>query len=335
MWKKSSILLLTLCTLSLIADEPSSSSSHELALAPNNFSTLDGLHMIFQTEVIFWNAQIDGLYYAQTGGVGQGSVDFNGRLKKTHPHWDPGARISFGGNMNYDGWDLLFVWTWYANHAHSSMREMGLSLWSRPDANAAAAVSGMHAYWNFNLNILDVEMGRASLFGEHLTIRPFFAVRAAWIGQDYKTRGNYLSPVADVKTHADSDYEGAGLRAGAELRYQVLGGWSIVGLASGSLLYGKFDSKFYQYNNDILAAKSIDSFFAGLSTVQASLGLQWDTFFKEERYHFSGKISWEQNYWFGVNRMQHWKSTLNGAILDQDCNNLSLQGGVLSARLDF
>jgi hypothetical protein len=154
--------------------------------------------------------------------------------------------------------------------------------------------------------------------------------------QELKTKGVYNpTPTSLVRTSAHSDYNGAGLRGGIELRYALYRGWSITGLGSVSLLYGSFFANFSEKQDEAIIAKSPDHFRSGVASAQLAVGIQWDTFFHHEDYHFGGRISWEQNMWFAVNRMQHWKNTLNTGIMEQEKGDLSLQGLTFSARLDF
>jgi Legionella pneumophila major outer membrane protein precursor len=344
-------LLLATATSLCASDLPSSTQGQESAGLVNpssRFEVDNGWNLFLNTEFLWWVAKEDGLYYAQSGYTGaqtsvvppDGTKNFKGHLEKVKPHFRPGFRIGFGGNMGYDEWDILLNWTWFQSHARDHSHGLLLTLWGHPEAanfgnNLSGALSA-NAKWSLHLNIIDLEMGRAFWVGRHFSLRPFFGIRGAWIDQHLNVRYDYTTtPITKGKIRADSDFEGGGVRAGLDTRYTLFGGWSFYGIASASMLYGHYDCDFSERWSGVKVAKTSDGFHNAASTAQLALGVRWDTYVHKDRYHFGLYAGWEQNIWFGLNKMNHFFGNLSDGNLEQMNGDLSLSGGTFGVRFDF
>lgn len=314
----------------------------------SRFQVDNGWNLFLNTEFLWWVAKEDGLYYAQGGSSNSltdtvppdGTINFDGHLQKVKPAWTPGFRIGFGGNMEYDEWDLFLNWTWFSSAARDSSKGLLLTLWGHPDidqpgsnANGALFARGK---WNLHLNLLDLEMGRSFWVGKHLSLRPFFGARGAWIDQDFKIRYQYTTtPITKGRLKMDSDFEGGGVRGGVDARFAVLNGWSFYGLAAASMLYGFFNCDFRETWVSRKIAGTRDGFHQAVSSLQMALGVRWDTYVHRDRYHFGLYAGWEQNIWYGINKMNHYFNRLSEGNLQQLNGDLSLQGGTFGVRFDF
>jgi hypothetical protein len=313
---------------------------------PSNFQVEAGIDLFIFGEYLYWIAQEDSLYYAHTGrGSGtttfpqKGNIDFDGKLKKIKPEWDSGARIGLGLNFPKAGYDAALYWTWFSTEAsHSISKPAGtlFSIWAHPDDTLTAADTFAKPKWNLNLNVLDLEWGRSSWLGGHFSLRPFFGIRGLWLEQDLKNRYDYgMTPVVIGKLRAESDFHGGGLRAGADARFAMGCGFSIYGIASGSLLYGRNDCNFRLKEDRLTIAHSKDHFSKGIASLQLALGLGWDSHFNRDHCHIEFHVGWEQNVWFGVNQMNHFMQEIGKGVFYQENSNLSLQGLVTGGRFDF
>lgn len=324
-----------LLSASLCADDlPPSTQGKEASGLVNpsaRFQVTNGWNMFFNTEFLWWTAKEDGLYYVQKGYNGPSDVPiFSGHIAKAKPKFQPGFRIGFGGNMEYDEWDVLVNWTWFQSNAKGSTEGDLLTLWARPGATVNA--SSASSKWMLYMNIFDAEMGRSFWVGKHFSMRPFISLRGAWIDQHFHMRYQ-LEELAKLSAH--SDFQGGGLRMGTDLRFSLLGGWSFYGLASGSMLYGYYDCRFGERYNGAQIAKAKDGFRQAASSAQMELGFRWDTYWHKDRYHFGGYACWEQNIWFGLNKMNHYFGALGDGNLEQMNGDLTLSGGTFGIRFDF
>ncbi len=340
---------LILSTISpLSADDlPSSTQGKEatgLVNPTSRFQVENGWNLFLNTEFLWWVAKEDGLYYAQGGYSNQqtttvppdGTINFDGHLQKVKPEWGPGFRIGFGGNMSYDEWDLFLNWTWFKSDSRDSSKGSLLTLWGHPDNSGAKAATFARGKWQLLLNVLDLELARSFWVGKHFSLRPFFGARGAWIDQDMKIRYVYATaPISKGRLKMKSDFEGGGVRAGVDARFALLNGWSFYGLASASMLYGFFDCDFRETWVSHKIAGTRDGFHQATSTMQMAFGVRWDTYVHHDRYHFGLYAEWEQNIWFGINKMNHYFDNLSDGNLQQLNGDLSLQGGTFGVRFDF
>ena len=110
---------------------------------------------------------------------------------------------------------------------------------------------------------------------------------------------------------------------------------SLYGLASASMLYGAFDCPFKEtWEQDVIASAK-DSFHQATSTLQMAFGVRWDAYVHRDRYHIGLYAGWEQNIWFGLNKMNRYFSQLSQGELQQLNGDLSLQGATGGVRFDF
>jgi hypothetical protein len=302
---------------------------------PSNFQVEGGCNLFLFGDYLYWIAEEDSLYYAQAG-VGDDLSDFKGHLKRVKPEWDSGLRIGAGLNFPKEGSDLFFTWTWFSTDASSQKKGSLLSLWAYPDAPAAATSHFAKGKWDLDIQLFDLEWGRSSWFGGYFSLRPFFGVRALFLQQNLKNIYAYDTiPTIIGKTHSASDTHGGGIRAGADARFAFDYGFSIYGLASGSLLYGRFDADFRLKEDGFTIAHTKDRFNKGFSSLQLALGLAWDTHFAKDRLHIEFHLGWEQNGWFSINQMNHFMQNIGSGVFFQENSNLSLQGLVAGGRFDF
>lgn len=315
----------------------------------SRYQVENGWNLFLNTEFLWWVAKEDGLYYAQGGFRGNHTSlppkpkpSFNGHLQKVKPHFRPGFRIGIGGNMAYDEWDIFLNWTWFKSNARDSSKGHLLTLWAHPEPknhhskNSTAEARSAHALWALHFNVLDLEMGRSFWVGRHFALRPFLGIRGAWIDQHLKIHYRYkTTPGTKGNIKAVSDFEGGGVRAGLDMRFALLKGWSFYGIASASMLYGFYDCDFHDRWNSTRVGESRDGFHNAASTAQLALGLRWDTYVHKDRYHFGLYAGWEQNIWFGINKMNHFFHNLSEGNLEQMNGDLSLSGGTFGIRFDF
>jgi hypothetical protein len=305
---------------------------------PANFQVEEGINLFFSGDYLYWTAHEDGLYFAQTG-AGHPRSGFDGRIQRIDPGWNSGMRLGAGLNFPKEGYDTFFCWTWFSAGGHGSAhsdRGTLLPLWAQNSSPKCTQAIHAKGKWEFDLQTYDLEWGRSSWFGGHLSLRPFFSLRAAWIDQTLK---NHFTPATHSdphsQLHSKSNFHGGGLRAGIDSRFCLPAGFAIYGLASGSLLYGQSDAGLTIHEEEHLIAHTRDKFLKGISSLQISLGAAWDTHFAHDRLHLEFHVGWEQNIWFAINQMNHSMHPLSGENYFKESSSLSTQGIVAGGRFDF
>lgn len=344
------IALLACIPLSHLAAEngeqkrlPVSETPSDRVNYPSNFQVEDGWDLFIFGEYLCWTASEDGLYFAQAGFQNEtlptppdGSIDFKGKLKKVKPDWNNGLRVGLGFNFPKEGYDITATWTWFKNDSHNSASGSLIPLWAEPDFIPFATATKAHGKWNLDINVADLEWGRSSWFGEHLSLRPFFGFRGAWIDQDFHINYTYATtPTVSSRIRSNADFHGGGMRAGTDIRFALPAGFGIYGIASGSLLYGRLNDGLKITEDGTTIARTKDRFSKGISSVQLGIGLGWDSHFYKDRLHLEFHVGWESNTWFSVNQMNHFMNQLSNGSYFKEKGNLSTQGLVAGGRFGF
>ena len=181
-----------------------------------------------------------------------------------------------------------------------------------------------------------------------LSFRPFFGVRGAWIDQNMRYSYDlptYVPPFF-YKTRFKNDYHAFGLLAGMNINWFFNNHWSIYGKAAASGLHGEFDVTTHvrqtaadpAYSGGLVLINAKDEIHRVRYSLEAALGLQWETYFSKNRHRFSISLGYEFLQWFHQNQLKKFLTNQNPGILGaytQQHGNLGLQGGTLAARFDF
>ncbi|MBI3509009.1 MAG: hypothetical protein HY069_05210, partial [Chlamydiia bacterium] len=229
---------------------------------------------------------------------------------------------------------------WFASTALGSKSGTLLPLWGYPNASGQGdsthTASFARGKWILGLNVCDLEMGRSFWVGKHFSLRPFIGARGAWIDQHFHIRYDLAtSSPTSTHIHALSDFSGGGIRAGTDMRFTLIGGWSFYSVASASLLYGFYNCDFHEQWDGQAIADAKNRFRQGVSNGQLELGVRWDTYLHRDRYHIGLYAGWEQNIWFGMNKMSRYFGSLDEGNFEQMNADLTLSGGTFGVRFDF
>lgn len=319
----------------------------------------NGVNLFAIGEFLYWKPQMHGLAYAQEGAgngtatqnggafpISGGSINFNGNFLRVHPNWDPGFRVGLGYNIPYDDWVIYLNWTRFYTDAKDSkdlLPTTGLTLWAHADQSDNDFANFASARWKFHLNTLDLILGRPSWVGNCFSLFPYLGLQGAWLKQNFKIHYDlYVDPanvLIDSRTmdiEAKSNFKGIGIEMGLDPQFTFNHGFSIDGKAALAVLYGHFNCDFVDIANGVfIIGNSRDHFHNGVTHLRLALGPRWDGSFACDRVHFSIYALWEENFWFGVNRMNHWMHQLHEGIMDQEEGSLIIQGLTLGAGIDF
>ena len=311
-----------------------------------------GLQLYVQGNFLYWTTREEGLYYAadtQVIAPPAQDVQLNsiiGSLKKTDFDWDAGLKIGVGYNTPFDCWNLFANWTYFSSSANDTHNAPTTVLWGHTSRQNAQFASYADAHWKMKIHIIDLELGRSSWMGKSLSIRPFIGVEGTIIDQVFNIF-YIIMPGPDVATpitntiRPKSDFNGIGLKSGANLNFYLGKAWSIYADLAASLIYGKFDCRLKTWNTfintqqKVMIVNSKDTFHQSVPSLQLALGLDWADYLWSQNCLFGLQLGWEQQLWFGVNKMQHYIHKLDEGKLFQGNENLTLQGFVLTAHLHF
>ncbi|MEN9343658.1 MAG: hypothetical protein RLZZ453_445 [Chlamydiota bacterium] len=315
-------IALALIPLAVYASPPSTEPASKTNY-PANFQVAEGIDLFIGGDYLYWGATADGVYFAESHSIA-----------KIDPSFTSGFRVDVGVNFPKAGSELILYWTNFSSHARQEVNKTNLPLWAEPAFDSYASALSSTAHWKLGLNLFDIEWDRASWFGGHFSLRPFFGIRGAFIDEKMKSTFTY-DPVSIGSVDASVHFKGGGLRAGGEGRWVLPLDFSLYGLLSGSLLYGQFQPKSVWALDGVTQGQSQDSFLQNLNTMQMLFGVAWDTHFAKDKLHFEVHMGWEQNIFFHFNRFNHYLGDLSEGFFFEDKGNLCLQGLSVGGRFDF
>lgn len=311
-------------------------------------------------DFLYWFAEEDGLEYAVVQKSASATVaPAKSDVKQFSIDWQPGFRIGLGYRLPHDSWNLNAEWTRFygSDHGSSFKRNSSDDLLAVPYVqigNNAATANGTRfiqeinkAHWKLHYNVLDFEFSRAFFLSKALSVRPFFGPRAAWI--DQKVQANYVifpffGITVDALVKSKNDYHAGGLRLGSDLDFYFTKYFSIFGEASGSLLYGHFDTWTRAYfsapvanieNRRILDADNSSNRLR--SNLELRGGVKGHIPLFNNKAELTLAVTYDMSIWFSQNEITDaaFPGGVQSMITEARKGDLTLQGLAVSAGLDF
>lgn len=290
---------------------------------------------------LWWQANAEGLTLGEevlikrhclNAGTGiYERVSKGAHYKNPKFKFDPGFRIGIAYAYPGNCWDIGFDWTYFHNRAKakgcSRLDPSSVSgdtylafinYWESLAYNFPNHATGE---WSFNLDMYDLEIGRACYLSSCFAFRPNFGLRCAAINQEYhvkshaKQSGVFNSASYDYTSNvkAHNNFIGAGPRLGFDAELNMCWGLALFGKAAGSLVFGKFDRHsheefinadhfFYKFNKYKDNTHG-DDHWASRAITDLSIGLKWEHAFDLlcRPYLVSFAISWEHHGFFNFN----------------------------------
>jgi hypothetical protein len=322
-------------------------------------------------DFLYWQAKEDGLEYAlESKIITSDPFTVESDLHDLDFNWNPGFRAGLGYIFgNHDQWDLSLIYTYMRNDGHGSkstndLQEDPLSAMWAPFVLGPFALEAK-AHWHLSFNVLDCELGRNYFISKNIALHPHMGLRGAFIYQNYKAdyvgvfrfTNGALSGNTNYK--ADNDFKGVGLRAGTDFLWHFSSHWGLFGKAAGALFYGHFHleedfrglSLSGQGGSVSLNERNVSSSRGMMRTrfnVDASIGIQWETFFSKKKRHLTLNLGYDLSHWFNQNELravtivfdtQSLGGGVDSQIQAETFNNssgsLGLQGVSFNVRYDY
>ena len=256
--------------------------------------------------------------------------------------YQPGFKIGLGINSDYDDWNGLLEYTRiHATHRVSSgapntgLGVLALQQFNEANSSAIGATLA-EGSWRIELDIVDLELARSNYVATHLTFRPFFGVRAAWIDQRYtvKARNSTIAPQT-YEVKQTSKTWGLGPRAGVDTNWLLGCGFRLIGNFAADLLYTRYKisrTEDQDTNPSILFANINEKRRFLRAHTELAVGMGWGTYFDHTNWHFDLAASYDFNIFLHQNMLRWFP---NNSISRNSKGDLFLHGLTLCARLDF
>ncbi len=325
--------------------------------------TIDG-------SFLYWNAKVDGYAFAdkvKLSGISEGvPTSIKGNLEVESPSfdtWDPGFQVGLGYIFAArQQWHTRLSWTRFDTSNSKSVKTDPEDLFIKhifptlspyltgPIADKASAKLDL------NFNTLDWELGRQFFIGKWLAFNPKMGLRAAWINQDFKVKYHSYFPTNDTilsentSFKANQDFKGIGLKIGSDVEFYITKSWSILGNLSTSILAGSIDTK-SKIKGLLVIDVGPESFTIPetitikdsanklRSNLEGQLGIQWQTFFYDNKYRFGCSALYSFAYWFSQNNMRDelitFNPNLSQPLIQESVQNGDLQIQGLNIKFEF
>ncbi len=343
MTKKILFLALFIFTVKVLAGENQETTP---ATTPIPI-TIQKVDLYLTGEFLWWKGIQEGLNYATTGVLVQpGTTISSGKVHSVDYPWKPGFRVGLGFYPGHDGWDLYARYTYF--HSSSTARAQNSAGNMLPITVTLSGVTNVQiqgvtsarSSWHLHYNVVDLELGKALYLSRFLSIRLFAGLRGTWTDQDWNThyRSNQITfggggaLPGTITTRQTQDNWGIGLRMGANGNWIFYKGWSIVSDISFAGVWVDYDvtrrDRITQTGVASASTANIKSTpDTAIVNIDLMLGLKGSWWFKNERYHLSLQVGWENQTWINYGQFIFLTGSNNG--------DLTFTGLTTRLRFDF
>jgi len=317
---------------------------------PGRAEVRKGYNLFLTADLLYLSPKENGLEYAVQVDLDHRGIT-EGSIHDLHYDWELGVRVGLGYNVPHDQWDIYLNWFRVYPNAHAETTSPDLfPVWGTtfltPFQNKLEKAD---AHWNLRLDQIDLELGRESLVSRWLSIRPHLGLRTLWIRQHYSMEYHFEKPIflnfAKEKVSLRNRYWGLGMCGGIDTQWALKDGWSVYGNAAFSLLYGEFHLHERDFQSDFHSPFAFGpthfkaDFENHLHLVSGifdlAAGIAWDRMFDDDQLHLGLRLGWEQHLYFAQNQLFRMQKFENFSNVIANQGDLTLQGFVLSGRVDF
>lgn len=354
--------MLTLCSLfvggTLFAGHQDSGHQTVEDVSPNTY--------IFG-DILYMKGYADGMHLATRRGMKPDNVA-DKKVVTFDSEWEWGARVGLGRKLkSHDDWELYATYAYYHGHAENSTRagEAGSrngqycatcprQPWSTLLGSQVFSAKGS---WHTDVHVIDLNIGRWYEPSSHVKLRPYLGGRGVLLDLDVIARydGAWKDAQDSVvergtNFNGHSGLHGGGIRTGSNLAWLFNTNWSIFSDVSVTLLWGHFKIK-EKFKGGETTSGSLEPFtetysknFSSIRTnIEASVGLKYDTCFKDGERTLSIFFGYELSKWyranelFTVNRIIQNESGTPSAVYLEDpiSNDIGFHGFALRAKVGF
>lgn len=294
----------------------------------------DDVGLCLDAEFLLWKAHQTGMNFAQ----GFAAATSTNPFAKPNFIFDPGVRILVGLRPNHDDWQIDASWTHFYTKASRQYDTASASLVPlfKIDDSSVDLTDAVSGVWRVNLNVIDLELGRASFLSKWLSLKPYLAIRNVWLHQKYSVTANLPASGLIEEAQMKSNLWGIGPRGGFEAKFGLGEGFYFFNNTSGSLLWGYFRNS----QSNVLLTAPYDNIRRNMDVhtstfnVDMSLGLGWDRRFDDNHYRISFRGAWEHHLFVDTN---FFDSSLENSFVafDRPNGNFTTEGFTFAMRFDF
>ncbi len=316
----------------------------------------DGADLFIFGDLLYWHSHENGMNVAlkqhNDNAVSNPDQALNAAsTKHIRGKWNWGFRAGLGYNTMHDGWDVKLTWLRFTDTGrknggtkdggaiYSTLTMPSNTINDGPNNYA----SGFASYWGYNLNQLDLELGREFFVSKWLTLRPHMGLRTDWLHQSVNGTFYQLNDAGTQNSiiNQKDHWWGLGLAGGMNTQWGLGSGWSLFGDAAAAIVYGFHSMDTHDLNKVI--ATNVATPFANVHNsyriahpiLDLAGGLRWDQMFCNDNFHIRLQLGWETHVYFSQNQFPVFTSKNNSGVFVSNQGDLTTQGWTFSARFDF
>jgi hypothetical protein len=286
-------------------------------------SESDGLFL--SAEYLLLKPQRRDLDFAILNATQNGST--NGSIESLTLPTVSAFRVGAGYRLG-DGWDLGGSYSYLFSRGQSAIAAgpTGTLYATLTSPQAVEQASTAVGDIRLNYNVADFEIGRDFALSDRFRLRLFGGAQAAFINQHLSATYNGRD-ANNAGIYSRVDFDGGGLRVGAEGVLQLGRGFGLYARAAGSLLEGRFEVNQSETNGTATLVNVSDKFEKVVPVSEYALGVSW------ERNNIRFRLGYEMVNWTNLVDRPDFVSDVNRGKITQQISDLSLSG--LSVQIGF
>jgi len=301
---------------------------------------------------IYWYATQDDMdiaFVSPTFSIDP-TVSHGGSVLYQRFNYEPGFKVGFGFNTDYDNWAFRAEYTWLHETINTGATSAPVlptgvaGVWSANDwfaeptvEDVAATAPAFASTWKLKLDMVDAGMTRPFYEGTRLTVTPFGGLRGLWLRQKMNVSALDATGATVSTSNSRSNSWAVGPATGVGGHWLLGGGFRFEGNAMASLLYTRY-TKISVTESD-LGVLAVSSSVRDVSAVrpiaQLNVGIGWGMYFHgcSSDTYLDISLDYEFLEFWNQNMMRNFDSQLLGFA--DDIGDLQMHGLTATVRFDF
>ena len=289
---------------------------------------------------IYWRGSEQNLESTQNKATNPTPNDRN-EIIKMNFEFKSGFQVALGFNFNYDNWSLGADYTRINDSTSMDFQAYSgqylLPYWFY---SGVQTINRSLSTWKYKYDMFNLALTKSYFISKSLTFTPSIALKGGFI--DQRTHITYfLNDLTTFRTNVFSDSYLIGPRIKINTDWLMRYNFKIVGNAGVALLYQKFTT----LDGDLHDAGGIATYVRDSNprtinpNAELQVGLGWDRYFAQDKYHISILALYEVQYYWNQNMLRNLISksfTTNGNVIGaQISGDLVFDGLTATLKLDF
>ncbi len=332
-----------------------------MSMPPENFPFSQNQQWFTEESYLLWKPYMENMQYGNKDTFTQVDAShFSDKIKVKEPEfeWSSGVRVMIGRYLpNHDLWDIGFTTTFYYTDTDdktnlNAAKNRGFNPSFFPNFNTPVDSGSFD--WRLNYWTLDLLVGRLFNMTSNIVFHPYFGVRGSLQYQHARAKLSLLQEEPSQRTTTtgkssiDNDFWGLGPRAGTSFIYYFENHFSFLANISAALLVGAQKLKENSSRSVVVNAggvisqqnpnfRSHDSLDVIRSNIEASVGLGWERWLRDNTVRIAPSVNFEGSLWFAMNQLYNFYASnhVSSNVEQRRQGNLGLMGLSFNLQVDF